>query len=462
MNRAIFYPSILCLILFSLLSNTAAAALPEFTKLVKKTAPSVVNINARRTKQSSAEQLEGQRMPEPFHRFFRGGPQQRPNPRPSMGSGFIVSEDGYILTNNHVVDGADLIVVSLNDRREREARLVGADALSDLALLKIEADDLPIVEFGSSESLEVGEWVVAIGSPFGFEYSVTAGIVSAKGRSLPNAEANYVPFIQTDVAINPGNSGGPLFNMKGQVVGINSQIFTRSGGFMGLSFAIPIDVAMEVVEQLKESGSVERGWLGVLIQRVDRDLAESFGLDRPSGALINKIFPDSPAEKAGLKEGDIIIEFDGKHIDLSSHLPHVVGRTKVDTEVDVIVMRDRERQTIKLNVGVLPKNRVAASQGPRVQEFESRIGLVVRDVTEEEKEHQAVDYGVVVQRVLEGGAAQEAGIRNGDIITLVDNEIIRSLNDFETLVENIPDNKAVPARIVRRGSPSFLVIKITE
>jgi serine protease Do len=445
-----------------MLSNVSAAALPEFTKLVKKTAPSVVNINARRTTQGGTDQPDLQQIPEQFHRFFRGGPQQRPNPRPSMGSGFIVSTDGYILTNNHVVDGADLIVVSLNDRREREASLVGADPLSDLALLKIEADDLPIVEFGSSENLEVGEWVVAIGSPFGFEYSVTAGIVSAKGRSLPNASANYVPFIQTDVAINPGNSGGPLFNMKGQVVGINSQIFTRSGGFMGLSFAIPIDVAMEVVEQLKESGLVARGWLGVLIQRVDRDLAESFGLDRPSGALISQIFPDSPAEEAGLKEGDIIIEFNGKQIDLSSHLPHVVGRTKVDSEVDVIVMRDREKQTIKLKVGILPKNRAQASPGSRIQEFESRIGLIAREITEEEKEQQAVDYGVVVQRVVEGSAASEAGIREGDIITLLDNEIIRSLDDFEAIVENIPENKAVPARIVRRGSPTFLVIKITE
>lgn len=457
MNKAIFYPSMFWLLLMSLLCNVSAATLPEFTKLVKKTVPSVVNIKARRTKS------EGQQLPEElFHRFFRGGgPQQRPNPRPTRGSGFIISADGYILTNNHVVDGADLIIVSLNDRREREAEIVGADPLSDLALLKIDADNLPVVEFGSSGALEVGEWVIAIGSPFGFEYSVTAGIVSAKGRSLPNSLANYVPFIQTDVAINPGNSGGPLFNMKGQVVGINSQIFTRSGGFMGLSFAIPIDVAMEVVEQLKESGSVVRGWLGVLIQPVNRDLAESFGMDRPSGALVIQIFPDSPAQQAGLKEGDIIIEFNGKQIDLSSHLPHVVGRTQVDTEVDVIVMRDRERQTIKLKVGMLPENRLQASLGSRFQEFESRIGLVVREITEEEKDRHDVEYGVVVQRVLDG-AAREAGIRPADIITLLDNEIIRSLDDFETAVENMPDNKAVPARIVRRGSPSFLVIKITR
>jgi serine protease Do len=286
--------------------------------------------------------------------------------------------------------------------------------------------------------------------------------LSAKGRSLPaDTSGNYVPFIQTDVAINPGNSGGPLFNLDGKVVGINSQIFTRSGGFMGLSFAIPIDVAMEVVEQLKESGSVARGWLGVLIQRVDRDLAESFGLDRPSGALINKVFPDSPADQAGLKEGDIIIEFNGKHIDLSTDLPHVVGRTKVETEVDVLIVRDREKQTIKLAVGLLPENVRQASRGSGLRDFESRIGLVVRDLSVEEKEDGDVKHGVVVERVLEG-AGRAAGIKKGDIITLLDNEHIRSSEDFEELVKNIPDERAVPIRIVRRGSPAFLVIKIRQ
>ncbi len=440
-------------------ANSVAAQLPEFTELVKKTSPSVVNINAQRNASSqSGKTPEGRDIPELFHRFFRDNvPEQRS--RPSSGSGFIVSADGYILTNNHVVDGADQILVSLHDRREREAKLVGADPLSDLALLKIDATDLPVVALGSSADLEVGEWVIAIGSPFGFEYSVTAGIVSAKGRSLPDTSGNYVPFIQTDVAINPGNSGGPLFDLDGKVVGINSQIFTRSGGFMGLSFAIPVDVAMEVVEQLKESGSVKRGWLGVLIQRVDRDLAESFGLDRPSGALINQVFPDSPADKAGLKEGDIIIAFNGKPIDLSADLPHIVGRTKASTEVDVVIMRNKVKQTIKLEVGELPENAMQASVGEGMQGFERRIGLVVRALTDEERDNSDLRSGVVVQRVLEG-AGQDAGIRQGDVITLLDNEVINSVDDFGELVGNLPVETAIPIRIVRRGQPAFLVIKI--
>ena len=271
-----------------LIMPSAQANLPDFTELVEAAAPAVVNITATRkaVEQSAPSQEE---MPELFRRFFRDY-QGRNIPRPSTGSGFLISSDGYLLTNHHVVEDAEEIIVALSDRREREATLVGADPLSDLALLKIDETDLPAVSIGSSEALEVGEWVMAIGSPFGFELSVTAGIVSAKGRSLPDERGNYVPFIQTDVAINPGNSGGPLFNLEGKVVGINSQIFTRSGGFMGLSVSIPMDVAMEVVEQLKGKGSVSRGWLGVQIQRVDRDLAESFGLDRAAGALVTRVF----------------------------------------------------------------------------------------------------------------------------------------------------------------------------
>ena len=248
----------------------------------------------------------------------------------SLGSGFIVSSDGYILTNHHVVKEADEILIRLSDRREMVAQLVGADPRSDLALLKVEAKGLPAVEFGKSDELKVGAWVLAIGSPFGFDYSVTAGIVSAKGRSLPNE--NYVPFIQTDVAINPGNSGGPLFNLKGEVVGINSQIYTRSGGFMGVSFAIPIDVALDVVEQLKTKGEVSRGWLGVVIQEVNKQLAESFGLDKPQGALVAQLVPGGPAEAGGLKSGDIIVAFNGREVVLSSDLPHQVGQVKPEGE----------------------------------------------------------------------------------------------------------------------------------
>jgi serine protease Do len=439
--------------------------LPDFTELVKKAAPAVVNISASRKvepqKTRDPDQYDQQDVPEFFRRFFHDMPQQRV-PRPSVGSGFIISSDGYILTNYHVIEGANQIIVSLSDRREREAKVVGKDKLSDLALLKIKAKNLPTVQLGSSAKLQVGEWVVAIGSPFGFEHSVTAGIVSAKGRSLPDPNGNYVPFIQTDVAINPGNSGGPLFNMEGQVVGINSQIFTRSGGFMGLSFSIPIDVAMDVVDQLKETGKVSRGWLGVLIQRVDRDLAESFKLDRAAGALVTQVFAGSPAAKAGIKEGDIIVEFDGKQIDLSSDLPHVVGRTKPNTTVDVVVVRNSHRKTLKVTVGKLDESKVndiAQSEGGPTSN--NRLGIDVKDIMPDEKARLGVDKGVLVVDVTPG-AAQVAGIREGDVITTLNNQWVDSAEQFDRMVDELKPNTAIPVRIVRNRTPQFLVIKITE
>ena len=449
------------LLLFTL--PASAKSFPEFTELVKRSSPAVVNITATRkaTNNNVYERYNREDVPEFFRRFFeQQQPRQRQQPRPAAGSGFIISSDGYILTNNHVVEDAEEIIVALSDRREREAKLIGSDPASDLALLKIDATDLPTVEMGSSAKLEVGEWVVAIGSPFGFELSVTAGIVSAKGRSLPDENGNYVPFIQTDVAINPGNSGGPLFNLDGKVVGINSQIFTRSGGFMGLSFAIPIDVAMEVVEQLKEKGSVSRGWLGVLIQRVDRDLAESFGLDRAAGALITQVLADSPAEKAGLKEGDIILEFNGHDIDLSADLPHVVGRTKAESTVDVKIVRNGDRKTIPVTVGLLPDRpeQLARAQGSRL---DSRIGLAVDDLTPEMRDELNINTGVVVTRVSRG-PAEDAGIRRGDVITDVDGERISNVAQFNAKVRDLPANSAIPVRVVRNGTPEFLVIKIKE
>jgi serine protease Do len=443
--------------------STAVAQLPEFTDLVRKATPSVVNISATRTSESSDQfhNLDEEQVPEFFRRFFRNMPRQ-PMPRPSAGSGFIISSDGYILTNNHVVEGADEIIVALSDRRQREAELVGADELSDLALLKIDADDLPAVNLGSSGELEVGEWVVAIGSPFGFEHSVTAGIVSAKGRSLPDPNGNYVPFIQTDVAINPGNSGGPLFNLDSKVVGINSQIFTRSGGFMGLSFAIPIDIAMEVVEQLKEKGSVSRGWLGVLIQRVDRDLAESFGLDRAAGALVTQVLVDSPAAAAGIREGDVILDFDGKKIDLSSDLPHVVGRVKPDTTVKMLVMRNGDRQTLDVTIGELDRENLQdVSPGNRATAPDNRIGLSIRSLRSEEKERLQVESGVLVTEV-SGSPASDAGIRPGDVITTLNYEEVTSEAKFDEIVAALPVDVAVPVRVVRSGRPEFTVIKITE
>lgn len=438
-----------------------ARSFPEFTQLVEEASPAVVNITATRqvTRNNRLESPNNQDMPEFFRRFFENNPG-RSQPRPAAGSGFIISSDGYILTNNHVVEDANEIIVALSDRREREAELIGSDPASDLALLKINAKDLPTVKLGNSERLKVGEWVVAIGSPFGFELSVTAGIVSAQGRSLPDENGNYVPFIQTDVAINPGNSGGPLFDLEGEVVGINSQIFTRSGGFMGLSFAIPIDVAMEVVEQLKEKGSVSRGWLGVLIQRVDRDLAESFGLDRATGALITQVLIDSPAEQSGLKEGDVILKFNGRDIDLSSDLPHIVGRTKAESTVDVEIIRGGEPETLEVTVGLLPtrEERISRASGPST---DNRLGLVVEDLAPQLQDQLSLEDGVVVRRVIDG-PARSAGIRHGDVITNIDGETIRNVSSFSEIVRDLPADTAIPVRVVRNGTPEFLAIKIDE
>ena len=445
---------------FVLMAPLAAAAssLPDFTQLVAQASPAVVNITATRQVPSGLPSRPQQEVPELFQRFFREY-ERRSTPRPSTGSGFLISTDGYVLTNHHVVEDAEEIVVALSDRREREAELIGADPVSDLALLKIDAIDLPVVSIGSSEALKVGEWVVAIGSPFGFELSVTAGIVSAKGRSLPDEMGNYVPFIQTDVAINPGNSGGPLFDLRGKVVGINSQIFTRSGGFMVLSFAIPIDVAMEVVEQLKDKGQVSRGWLGVQIQRVDRDLAESFGLDRAAGALVTRVFADSPAEEAGIREGDIITEFGGRAIDLSSDLPHVVGRFKAGTDTEVKVVRTGESLTLSVKVGELEADRVAAASAVEMQPKGNQLGIIVRDLSDSERQSLEAPRGVLVTSVSEG-PGKTANLAPGDVITTVNSQWVDTVTDFETLIDALPAGTAVPVRVIRARQPQYIAIKI--
>jgi serine protease Do len=447
-------------VLLSALSFDSASrtSLPDFTSLVTDASPAVVNITAIRKAPDSLENNQ-EEVPEMLRRFFRDY-QQRGTPRPATGSGFLISSDGYVLTNHHVVQGASEIIVALSDRREREAELIGADPVSDLALLKIDAVDLPVVSIGSSESLKVGEWVMAIGSPFGFELSVTAGIVSAKGRSLPDDLGNYVPFIQTDVAINPGNSGGPLFNLDGKVVGINSQIFTRSGGFMGLSFAIPIDVAMEVVAQLKDKGSVSRGWLGVQIQRVDRDLAESFGLDRAAGALVTRVFADSPAAAAGVREGDIIVEFGGRGIDLSSDLPHVVGRFKAGSETHLMVERAGESVKLAVKVGELDADDTSlASTDARAGPTRNRLGLEVRAMSAEEKVALDAAQGVLVIKVGEGPGAL-ANLNVGDVITTINSQWVDSVTEFNTVMATLPVGVALPVRIIRSKQPQFIAIKI--
>jgi len=449
------------------------AALPDFRDLVKETSPAVVNISTIQHKdQRNMMQRYGlpEDVPEIFRHFFGQpmpygqnphGPRGRQQEKSSLGSGFIISEDGYVLTNNHVIQNADEIIVRLNDRRELTAELIGADPSSDLALLKVDAEDLPTVDLGDSDKLEVGEWVVAIGSPFGFDYSVTAGIVSAKGRSLPNE--NYVPFIQTDVAINPGNSGGPLFNLDGEVVGINSQIYTRSGGFMGVSFAIPMNVAMNVADQLKEKGKVSRGWLGVVIQEVNKDLAESFGLEKAAGALVAQVVPDSPAENGGLENGDIITHFNGNEIYLSSDLPHQVGHVKPGSKAKLKVVRNGKRKLLTIEIGTLPDGdgvELASSNNNAPQQSESnRLGVVVADLSDAQRKKSG--DGVVVKQVEQGPAAF-AGLVNGDVITMIYGESIRSVADFNAVVKTLPKNRSVPMRIVRRGAAMFIPLRISD
>ncbi|KZY62210.1 serine peptidase [Oleiphilus sp. HI0071] len=444
-----------------------ARSLPDFTELVEEHAPVVVNISTISTSKSPQSQMfqgDMEQIPD-FLRHFFGAPapyqdREKRQERQSMGSGFVVTDDGYILTNNHVIEGADEIYVRFNDRRELKAELIGSDKRSDLAVLKVEADGLPTAKLGKSKDLKVGEWVFAIGSPFGFDYSVTAGIVSAKGRSLPNE--NYVPFIQTDVAINPGNSGGPLFNMDGEVVGINSQIYTRSGGFMGMSFAIPMDVAMEVVDQLRGQGYVSRGWLGVLIQEVSKELAESFGLDKPHGALVAQVVPGSPAQEAGIQVGDIIVKYEDEKINLSSQLPHFVGRTKVGEDAELTVIRNGDRKTVKVEIGELPNSSdVPVKPAKATVPEANRLGVMVKELDDAVLKDAGLEGGVQVVKV-QAGPASNAGIRQGDIIAKINNESFESLEDFEDIVDDLPEDKAIPVLVIRGGNPSFLVLKIEE
>lgn len=450
-------------LLLSFISSARALGLPDFTDLVEEHSQAVVNISTVSVSKGRAHpSLPGEldALPEYFRHFFGAPPQGGESPqkrRQSTGSGFVVSSDGYVLTNNHVIEGADEIYVRFSDRRELQAELVGSDKRSDLAVLKVDARDLPVAKLGKSSKLEVGEWVFAIGSPFGFDYTVTAGIVSAKGRSLPNE--NYVPFIQTDVAINPGNSGGPLFNMDGEVVGINSQIYTRSGGFMGMSFAIPMDVAMDVVEQLKDQGFVSRGWLGVLIQEVNKDLADSFGLRKPYGALVAQVVEGSPAEEAGLKTGDVIIEFEGKEIRMSSELPHLVGQTKAGFDAKLLVVREGKEKRIKVTIGELPDAGQVAKAGPAAKSSDNRLGLQVKSVEKAALGELNLQGGVQVVQVSQG-PARNAGIRAGDIIARLNNQAFHNLDEFFEVVADLPANKAVPALIIRQGNPSFIVLKV--
>ena len=454
------------LFVFMLVPVTVAAQLPDFTELVEKQGPTVVNISTTQTVRNplGLPQIPQLQEDDPFYEFFR---RFIPNPVPrefqsnSLGSGFIITTDGYIMTNAHVVEAADEITVKLNDKREFKAKVIGSDRRTDVALLKIDASGLPAVRFGDPNRLKVGEWVVAIGSPFGFENSVTAGIVSAKGRSLP--QENFVPFIQTDVAVNPGNSGGPLFNMRGEVVGVNSQIYSRTGGFMGLSFAIPIDVANDIIAQLKTSGRVMRGRIGVVIQPVTKELAESFDLPKPSGALVSSVEKGSPADKAGIEAGDVILKFDGKPVNSSEDLPRVVGTTKPGTKATVQLMRNKATREVAVVVGAMqeeahtaqrPQQRRGPGGKPPPAETVSRFGMTLSELTAEQRNQLKVQGGVLVDDAQ--GAAARAGIRRGDIILAVNNQDVKSLEQFGQMMGQFEKGRVV-ALLVRRGANAIYI-----
>ncbi len=461
--------------------------LPDFTELVEQVGPAVVNIRTteRRGGGPGAGLGPGggqmdEEMQEFFRRFFgvpmpnvprnqqqrpgpRGGDEERETPR-GVGSGFILSPDGYVMTNAHVVEGADEVVVTLSDRREFKARSVGADKRTDVAVVKIEATGLPTVRIGDVNKLKVGEWVMAIGSPFGLENSVTAGIVSAKGRDT----GDYLPFIQTDVAINPGNSGGPLINLRGEVVGINSQIYSRSGGFMGISFSIPMDEAIRVAEQLRTNGRVQRSRIGVQIDQVTREVAESIGLGRPQGALVRSVEAGSPAEKAGLEAGDIITRFNGQQIDRATELPRLVGNTKPGSRVNLTVFRRGTQRDLGVTVAELEPEKVAsatarpgrggASEAARAAApGAATLGLVVSELTEAQKRENKIKGGVRVDAVSE--AAQRAGVREGDIIVALGNTEVNTVKEFEAAVAKADKSKAVPVLLRRGELASYLLIR---
>ncbi len=422
--------------------SAAAHGMPDFTQLVKQAGPAVVNISV--TKEAKATQ-GGLPLDEddPMYEFFRrfAVPMPKQAPMRGIGSGFIVSPDGYILTNAHVVDGVDEVHVKLVDRREFTAKVVGSDKKTDVALIKIDAKDLPTVHVGESKEIKVGQWVAAVGSPFGFENSVTAGIVSATSRSLPGG--SYVPFIQTDVAVNPGNSGGPLFDLDGNVVGINSQIYSQSGGYMGLSFAIPIDVAMNVMQQLKTSGHVTRGRIGVAVQNVNQSLAQSFGLPKPEGALVSSVDEKGPAKRAGIQSGDVILAWNGNAIEQSSELPVLVASTRPGEHAKVKVWRDGAERTLDVTVGTMQNEKVASNSGDNAQDANSgKLGLLV----------EQAEQGLVVAQA--SGPAAKAGVQRGDVILGVNNRPVKSVEDLRKAVEKAGKHVAL---LVQRGEATVYV-----
>ena len=442
----------------------AAVDLPNFADLVEANASAIVEISARRTvtprPQLSDENLEellrGLR-PDELPDIQRQ--DRAPRQRGAVGSGFLISADGFVITNNHVVEGADQIQVTLNDRRVFDAEVVGLDEPSDIALLKLDAADLPFVEFGDSEAVRVGDWVLAIGSPFGLEFSAAAGIVSAKGRSVPgNSAYNYMAFIQTDVAINQGNSGGPLFNLEGDVVGINSQILSSTGGSNGISFSIPSNVAMNVVAQLKESGAVERGLLGVRMREVDYALAEIFDMDRPRGAFVDGVIDESPAGNAGVQDEDIIVEFNGHEIEYYTDLPFYVGQYQPGTEAAVRLIRDGEKRRLTVVLGSSPTNEASIVVEDTAPERANPLGFKISELSEETRQVAGID-GVRIAQV-EEGPGREAGLREGDVVVSLNRQTVPSVSDFASVAESLPASGFVQIRIVRQGQGTTLSLEL--
>ncbi|PCJ24583.1 MAG: serine peptidase [SAR86 cluster bacterium] len=455
------------LAMFATVNIHAASSLPNFADLVEKNAPSIVEISTiRRVAPRSAG--GDQEINELLRRLNPGQeldlePQEMPERRQTgaVGSGFLVSDDGYIMTNNHVVAGADEIQVNLNDRRVYTATVVGLDEPSDLALLKIEANDLPYVDFGDSDSLRVGDWVLAIGSPFGLEFSAAAGIVSAKGRSVPGRSTyNYMSFIQTDVAINQGNSGGPLFNLDGEVIGINSQILSSTGGSNGISFSIPSNVAINVMTQLRETGTVERGLLGVRMGEVDYALAEIFNMERPRGAFVQEVLGDSPAAAGGVRNEDIVLEFNGHNIDYFTDLPFYVGQYRPGTEARIVVFRNGELQNLSVTLGSSPTNIVAAAEPELVKERNNPLGFKVSELSQETRQVAGVN-GVRIAE-LNDGPGREAGLIVGDVIVTLNRQDIDSPEEFARVANDLPDAGFVPIRIMRQGQGSTLALELTR
>lgn len=447
-------------------AGSMAAELPNFADLVELNAPSIVEISTT-SRVEARSPIADQELEDLLRRLnpgqdpdldIEGIPEQRR--RGAVGSGFVISDDGYVMTNNHVVAGAEEIQVHLNDRRVYDAKIIGLDEPSDLALLKIEADDLPYVQFGDSDELRVGDWVLAIGSPFGLEFSAAAGIVSAKGRSVPGRSTyNYMAFIQTDVAINQGNSGGPLFNLSGEVVGINSQILSSTGGSNGISFSIPSNVAMNVVAQLRETGAVERGLLGVRMREVDFALAEIFGMERPRGAFVDEVQPDSPAAAAGIRNEDIILEFNDHEIEFFTDLPFYVGQYRPQTSADVSVFRDGEIQVLNVVLGSSPTNIVASVTPEVVRDRSNPLGFRVSELSEETRQVAGID-GVRIAEIDEG-PGREAGLVEGDVIVALNRQEISTPEQFAQIANNLPDSGFVPIRIIREGQGYTIPLELS-